>query len=59
MNHQLLKKSINARNIQAIKELVNREDNWIDYMPPIPKFEKPKKQKWSVGLWNLARQFYP
>lgn len=59
MNHQLLKKSINARNIQAIKELVNKEAVGIDYMPPIPRYEKPKKQKWSVGLWNLARQFNP
>jgi hypothetical protein len=47
MNHQLLKKSINARNIQAIKEQVNREDKWIDYMPPIPRFI-PKKKGFSI-----------
>jgi hypothetical protein len=59
MNHQLLKKSINARNIQAIKEQVNREDNWVDYMPPIPRYVKPKKIQFSVGLWNLVRQLRP
>jgi len=56
MNHELLKKSINARNIQAIKEQVNREDNWLDYMPPIPRYVKPKPVKLSYTVKRLMRQ---
>jgi hypothetical protein len=59
MNHQLLKKSINARNIQAIKEQVNREEVGIDYMPPIPEFKPSKVVKGKAGWYSFFLQLRP
>lgn len=59
MNQELLEKSINARNIQAIKEQVNREDNWIEYMPPIPVFKPSKAVKGKAGWYSFFLQLRP
>ena len=59
MNQELLEKSINARNIQAIKEKVNREDNWIEYMPPIPEYKKPVLVKGKAGWYSFFLQLRP
>jgi hypothetical protein len=59
MNQELLKKSINARNIQAIKEQVNREEVGIDYMTPIPEYKKPVVVKGKAGWYSFFLQLRP
>lgn len=54
---KLLDKSLQARNIEAIQKLAERDANeiwsrnWID--GGLPAYERPKKEKWSGGLWNF------
>ena len=59
MNKKILERSINSRNEQAIKSLVNldalREWGLNREITPIPTFEKPKKIKLSAGVVNLAK----
>jgi len=45
----------------AIQAHVNLEEKkwYVAEVIELPKYEKPKKIKWSVGLWNLARQIMP
>ncbi len=57
----MIQKSLNHRNIQAVKSLVNREAeiNWCrkNEVIPLPKFTPPKKEK--ISLYKLLLVFRP
>lgn len=63
MNSKLLEKSINSRNLQAFQALANLEALKAWGNTPndtrLPKYEKPKVQPLSAGIYNLVRQILP
>lgn len=59
--NKIMAKSLRYHNYLNAKRKADIEDGfcWSRTEIPFPKYEKPARIKWSVGLLNFCRSFLP